>query len=125
MKSSKPWLEEDKYISPLLQEWRSLETEIKTLFANRQNEAALLPMKQGIDLLIQFVFLSNKLPVAKLEATDIDSLLIKPVNFMERIQFLMLRPTLYPSFRQLTELFSEQEKQYSKYLAMAETKRKQ
>ncbi|NMD70352.1 hypothetical protein HHO41_08600 [Bacillus sp. DNRA2] len=124
MNLSKPWLEEDKYIPQLLQEWKSLEIEIKTLFANRQNDAVLLPMKQGIDLLIRFVFWSNKLPVVKLEEADIDGLLIKPVNFMERIQFLMLRPNLYPSFRQLTELFSEQEKQYSKYLAIEETKRK-
>lgn len=124
MKPTEPWLEPANHIPQLLGKWNALEKEIKELFDARKNKAALLPMKQGIDLLLQFVFRSNGLEVRKLEELNADSLLIKPVNFIERIQFLIKRPNLYPSYVQLCELFSEQEKQYSKYIATEAAKRK-
>ncbi|WP_147533755.1 YpoC family protein [Bacillus marasmi] len=124
MEQTEPWLEAANHIPQLLQEWNGLEIEIKELYAVRKNKEALIPMKKGIELLLTFVFWSNGLPVGKLGEIDDDSLSIKPVNFIERVQFLMQRPNLYPSFIQLCELFSEQEKQYSKFLAIQEAKRK-
>lgn len=125
MKPIEPWLGEDRQIPLLLEEWGKLEQEVKKLFADRNNEGALQPMKVGIDLLLQFVFWSNKLPVGNLEELNSDNILIKPVNVIERIQFILQRPNLYPSFVQLSELFTEQTKQYSKMKAVNEAKRLQ
>lgn len=123
MNHTTPKLDGDQQIPQLLEKWNNLESEIKQLFADRKNKTVLLPMRQGIDLLLQFVFWSNNLPVGNLEDLNSDEILIKPVNFIERIQFLLQRPNLYPSFVQLCELFTEQKKQYSKMMAINEAKR--
>ena len=39
---------------------------------------------------------------------------MKPVNLEERLGFIISRPTLFHSYRQLTELMVEQEKLYAK-----------
>lgn len=111
-------------IPVLLQEWEQLQAEIRELFHQRQNQATYEPMKQGISLLIEFIFWTNGVPVQGVEAESINKLKIKPVNFYERIQFLMKRPNIYPSFMQLIELFEEHEKQYSKVQAIDMARKK-
>jgi hypothetical protein len=122
-KTVKPWENPKEHIPELLNKWKSLQGEIKTLFEQRNKKMILSPMKQGIGLLLEFIFWTNGLPSQKLENVDMDTFKFKPVNFLERIQFLMKRPNIYPSFIQLIELFEEHEKQYSKFLAISNIKK--
>jgi hypothetical protein len=113
----KPWQNPEKYIPQLQAEWKRLLEEITGLFQKRDKENILIPMKQGIGFLFENIFWSNGLPVILVKDYDLNTLSLKPVNLSERIQFLLARPTIYPSFIQLIELMEEQEKQFSKYLA--------
>lgn len=119
----KPWHDSERYIPELLVEWRRLHDEIRSLFQIRDKKNILLPMKQGIGYLIECIFWANALPV-KLCELDFPTLAIKPVNVSERLNFLMKRPNIYPSFIQLTELMEEQEKQFSKYIAVKNASKK-
>lgn len=126
MNTIRPWENPETFIPALLQEWYELQKEIKALFDQRNNRDTIYPMKRGIGFLIEFIFWSNGMPAKKLNEVNINGLQIKPVNSLERIQFLMKRPNIYPSFAQLCELMEEQQKQYSKFIAMqnAKTKKK-
>lgn len=121
--SVKPWEDAKKYVPELFQAWNELQEEIKTLFDHRNNKDTLLPMKRGIGYLIELIFWTNGLP-CNIQEFDFESLQLKPVNFSERLQFLIRRPNIYPSFAQLIELMEEQNKQYSKYLVITKTIRR-
>ncbi len=114
----KPWKAAEKVIPELMKAWNALQIDINGLFERRDNRGTLLPMKQGIAYLIEFVFWTNGLPAQKIPGFNFNSLQLKPVNFSERFSFLLQRPNIYPSFIQLMELMEEQQKQYSKYLAI-------
>lgn len=43
---------------------------------------------------------------------------VKPINWTERVEFILQKPTQYHCFIQLDELFTEMKKQYYKYAAM-------
>ncbi|SDL93789.1 YpoC family protein [Bacillus sp. OK048] len=98
---------------PLLAaEWNQLKGELETLYRNRDQKTTLDGMKKGIGLYIQFLYLSNDRQGKDLESFD--SLEIKPVNLEERLVFILSRPNLFHSYRQLSELMMEQEKLYAK-----------
>jgi hypothetical protein len=112
-----PWEKPEYYIPQLLTEWKRLKEEISNLFQKRVKEQIPMPMKQGIGFLFECIFWSNGLPVKLEKDINLNFLHLKPVNLTERLEFLLIRPTIYPSFIQLTELMDEQEKQFSKYMA--------
>lgn len=119
MDESMPWKNEEEAVIQIVQEWKPYMNELTTLFKERKNKEAKPLMIKGISLFIRLLFWSNN------ESTDLKNLQeklvqfeAKPVNIVERLQFLMQRPTLYHSFIQLSELMIEQEKIYYKYLVM-------
>lgn len=120
----KPWEETAHSIPLLLKEWKIIQTEIRVLFEQRKNQATLELMRKGIGYLMEFIFWTNEVPTKKLENESIKMLKLKPVNCFERIQFIMKRPNIYPSFMQLIELFEEHEKHFSKYQAIKKSKNK-
>jgi hypothetical protein len=71
-------------------------------------------MKKGIGLFLQFLFWSNDKQIAVLANTSLSLLEVKPVNIDERLGFIISRPNLFHSYRQLSELMVEQEKLYAK-----------
>ncbi|MDF2902809.1 MAG: hypothetical protein K0S25_447 [Bacillus sp. (in: firmicutes)] len=120
--SVKPWEVAEEVIPELMKSWKELQIEINNLFERRDNRETLVPMKRGIAYLIEFVFWTNGLPAQKIPGFDFTSLQLKPVNFLERLSFLLKRPNIYPSFVQLIELMEEQQKQFSKYIAIMKAK---
>ena len=122
--SLQPWMDPEQYIPKLLNEWKLVEEELRGLFQNRDKENILMPMKRGIGYLIESIYWSNGFPVSLDMHFDMNSLDLKPVNITERLQFLLARPSIYPSFIQLTELFEEQEKQFLKYIAIKKATKK-
>lgn len=116
LETIKPWRNPEHYIPELMDEWQILRTELLALFQVRDKKRIPLPMKQGVGLLIQCIFWSNGFPVTN--EFDFSILRIKPVNATERIQFLMGKPYIYPSFIQLSELMEEQEKQFKIFMSI-------
>jgi hypothetical protein len=119
-----PFLDELEWLTPmenlddsitlLVTEWEKVRIELELLYKNRDQKTTILGMKKGIGLFLQFLFWSNDKQIAVLEDTPLCLLKVKPVNIDERLGFIISRPNLFHSYRQLTELMVEQEKLYAK-----------
>ncbi|MFB3160266.1 YpoC family protein [Neobacillus sp. 179-J 1A1 HS] len=115
-----PYLEEleleasEVNISFLLSKWDGVKSDLETLYRNRDQQATLQLMKKGIIYFIQFLYWSNDRQVNSKEPIPFNQFEIKPVNFEERLTYILSRPNLFHSYRQLSELFTEQEKLFAK-----------
>jgi hypothetical protein len=115
-----PYLEElelgasEVNISFLISNWDGVKSDLETLYRNRDQQATLQLMKKGIIYFIQFLYWSNDRQVNSKEPIPLNQFEIKPVNFEERLTYVLSRPNLFHSYRQLSELFTEQEKLFAK-----------
>jgi hypothetical protein len=115
-----PYLEEleleasEVNISFLISKWDGVKSDLETLYRNRDQQATLQLMKKGIIYFIQFLYWSNGRQVNSKEPIPLNQFEIKPVNFEERLTYILSRPNLFHSYRQLSELFTEQEKLFAK-----------
>jgi hypothetical protein len=101
-------------IPSLLNEWKVIKSQLEVLFKERDQQNVKKLMVQGINLYIQFISLSNGYPISLDEPFTAKQYEFKPVNVEERLGFIMSRPALYHSYRQLSELMVEQEKLFVK-----------
>jgi hypothetical protein len=108
---------DERTISKLLRRWKEINGLLAVHFENRETNNILIPMEEGIEIFLNLLFLTNDNEWNK-DETAIIGLQYKPVNVMERLLFINKRPTLYHSFIQLSELITEQEKQYNKKKAI-------
>ncbi|ETI66633.1 YpoC family protein [Neobacillus vireti] len=114
---------QEREVSELLAEWSSQKEQLKTIFHERNPENSRELMEHGIQLFVRFLFLSNSLHLSFDGRIFFSQLEIKPVNIEERLAFIKSRPSLYHSFRQLSELMVEQEKLFVKHRAMKKSSR--
>lgn len=105
-------------IALLLTEWNQVKGELELLFRHRDQQAALNVMRKGIGLFIQFLYWSNDKQTIVSDIETLVNLELKPVNVNERLGFIIARPNLYHSYRQLSELIMEQEKLYAKKIIL-------
>jgi hypothetical protein len=111
----------EQAVEEVLSEWKLSRNKLDNLFKKRDSEKALPLMKECIHLFEQFLFISNGL---NQELDNIKDCKIKPVNVEERLDFIESKPKLYHSYRQLGELFAEQEKQFAKQAVLDRIKNK-
>ncbi|MDF2788266.1 MAG: hypothetical protein K0S80_1364 [Neobacillus sp.] len=104
----------EENISLLLSKWDGVKSELEIHYRNRDQQSALQLMKKGIVYYIQFLYFSNDRQVNSKEPIPLNQVEIKPVNFEERLTYILSRPNLFHSYRQLSELFTEQEKLFAK-----------
>lgn len=114
IESYKPWENQLEVIPRALEEWRRVRSMLEDLYRKRDQKNSLHAMKSGIGLFIQILFWSNDLPVSLKEPITSRQFNFKPVNMEERLAFIISRPNLFHSFRQLDELMLEQEKLFVK-----------
>lgn len=110
----KPWENNLEAIPQLLKEWEKVERELEELHKSRNAQNTLQAMKKGVGIFIEFLFWSNDLPVSLKEPIPSIQISSKPINVVERLGFIISRPKLFHSFRQLSELIIEQEKLFAK-----------
>ena len=101
-------------ISHLLNEWEKNKIQLEALFRKREYKNTKELMEKGITLFFHFLTMSNELPLSDNAPSNYNEFAFKPVNVEERLTFIMSRPALYHSYRQLSELMVEQEKLYVK-----------
>ncbi|MFD6441099.1 YpoC family protein [Peribacillus sp. NPDC060186] len=110
-----PWKDGAGHVPELLKKWKEIEAECGLLFSKRKAGQALEPMKQGIGLFLSAVYWMHGVPVVlndwQGQVKDFTNI---PVNLVERLSFILARPAFFHSYRQLSELFREFEKQYVK-----------
>jgi hypothetical protein len=108
-------------VERVLSEWGKCKEKLQIHFKNRDSQKALPLMERAIDLFEQFLIKSNNLNP---DLYCIKDCKIKPVNVEERLGFIVSRPKLFHSYKQLAELFAEQEKQFAKQTVLNRTKNK-
>jgi hypothetical protein len=101
-------------VSSILQEWSGVKARLEELFHERNHENTRELMQHGIGLFVQFLYLSNGKTVSSESPIPLMQFDLKPVNIEERFAFIKSRPSLFHSFRQLSELMVEQEKMFVK-----------
>ena len=110
-----PWENSEKIIPKLFAKWKSMLEQLESLYKDRNVKAAAPLMQSGIKLCMAIVFWHNERPINfqqwdRLEQLDFSL----PVNFSERIRFIVSRPQLYASYKVLTEIMVELEKVVAK-----------
>jgi hypothetical protein len=120
-----PWENRERFIPLLLNIWKEEAERLNSFFINRNTAEAKDPMVRSLALFLSFLFWSNQKRVPGLQCwqESIKTLDIKPINVVERLEFIFLKPNHYHSFVQLSQLYSEFTKQYSKHMAL-ESKKK-
>lgn len=118
----RPWENSAEYIPALIDEWAGQKQLLGMHFTNRNQKAAIVPMKVSLGVFLQLLYWTNSKPVS-LQA-DHGELPIKPVNLKERLDFITARPAFYHSYIQLSELITEMEKQCMKMMALEQMKKK-
>lgn len=111
--SYRPWDHPEETVPLILEEWGSLKGIIEASHKKRAQEETLPSMRKGIGLFLQLLFWCNRKPSVLTNPIPIADLSYRPVNAVERLNFIMSRPSLFHSFIQLGELMAEQEKQYA------------
>lgn len=111
------------FISRILEEWEALQPSIEELFRERDQSEARKLMEKGIQIFIQFLMLTNDQPYRDELSIPYQELEYKPVNLEERLEFIISRPNLFHSYRQLSELVTEQKKQLAKKNIQRKTSR--
>ncbi|RBW69430.1 YpoC family protein [Bacillus taeanensis] len=112
-----PWNEDKTLLYDIFDDWQKASKEMAELFRKRDRKNAKKPMIEWIGLFIEVLYWCNNLPVPPLKnwrKEEIDQLEIKPVNAVERIEFLFQHPDYYHAYIQLNELFLELRKKYYK-----------
>ncbi|MDT8859969.1 hypothetical protein N0O92_06965 [Alkalihalobacillus sp. MEB130] len=119
-----PW--EDKHsILPQLFEWWKKEQEIlECFYKQRQSSEAKEIMVVMIAVFIDALFWLNGRQVRRIDCLgdDVKSLLYKPVNCEERLEFILNAPIKYPSFVQLKSMYQELNKKYAKVKVLEQHK---
>lgn len=116
--SFQPWINAKEYIPALFVEWKETEVELRENFSRRNTSKTEIPMKKGMGLLLEALYWCNGQPVDG-KNLDVNALKVKPINISERLEYILLNPTKFHSFIQLSELLVEMEKLFIKQEVMA------
>ncbi|WP_413309223.1 YpoC family protein [Bacillus sp. 1P10SD] len=108
--------------STILSEWKQIDKQLEILFSERDGKNSKESMEKGINLFLQFLMVSNDTDYNSSGPIPYESFKYKPVNVVERLEFIQSRPTLFHSYRQLSELMLEQQKLYAKKLIKKSSK---
>ncbi|WP_285766187.1 YpoC family protein [Peribacillus sp. SI8-4] len=112
-----PWKMGAGHVREVVAKWKRIDSECRLLFSERKAGQTLELMKRGIALFLAAIFWLHGRPVMlNVWQEQLKSFPTTPVNTAERLAFILSRPAFFPSYRQLSELFQEFEKQYIKYL---------
>ncbi|OMI02807.1 hypothetical protein BTA30_02745 [Bacillus swezeyi] len=120
----KPWEQELEWVPLLFQIWENTKERLLPVFQTRKSRCSEEEMLSGVCCLIASFHWTMGEPVETLnwERLTQKSFPVKPINWMERLEFILLKPTQYHCFIQLDELFTEMKKQFYKYTAMKQKK---
>jgi hypothetical protein len=118
----RPWLY-DEIIPRIFKEWEVIKSRLEGFFSERKKDQSKELMVQGIAQCLCAMFWQNQQPVELKDWESVsESFTYKPVNWQERMNFIMTRPNLYHSFIQLNELMEELKKIYYKQQVLKKRK---
>jgi hypothetical protein len=119
-----PW-ESTEEVKRLGESWQTLRVNLIKAFSARSANEIKENMKKAIALFIMYLYWTNGMPAKVADwKEELAQLEVKPVNAGERFAFVFMQPALFHSYKQLDQLFMEQEKQFAKHLAIRHSKLK-
>ena len=103
-------------ISDITEKWGARKEHLTRLYRNREKEAVVEPMKEAIDDFLSFLCSINDWEYSGAESIlgISQEFIYKPINFEERLSFILKKPHQYHSFVQLNELYQELLKLHAK-----------
>lgn len=104
--------------------WNELKDNMLPRFQTRKSRCEEDDMLQGIvSMIAMFYWIKGeKLQTVDWEEIKQQTFPVAPINWTERLEFILLKPTQYHCFIQLDELYTELKKQYGKYEALRKLK---
>ncbi|MCY7909387.1 YpoC family protein [Bacillus inaquosorum] len=115
-----PWGDSGKYVPHLFEVWDDIKASLLPVFQTRKSRCDQNEMLRGIVCLLASFHWTAGERVKSLDWLELTkkSFPVKPINWAERVEFILLKPTQYHCFIQLDELFTEMKKHFYKYHAM-------
>lgn len=111
----KPWMHYEEVVPLLFVEWKSIQKELEGLYNKRNTKAAAPLMKEAITICLLCQFWSNEKPVILDNwQKEVEECVFIPINFTERMSFILSRASLYQSFKALEQIMIELEKQFAR-----------
>ncbi|PJH93993.1 YpoC family protein [Bacillus sp. SN1] len=115
-----PWEDSGKYVPHLFEVWDDIKASLLPVFQTRKSRCDQNEMLKGIVCLLASFHWTAGERVKSLDWLELTkkSFPAKPINWAERVEFILLKPTQYHCFIQLDELFTEMKKHFYKFHAM-------
>jgi hypothetical protein len=116
-----PWNHPEESVPVLFNIWKQMMLKVREGFKKRdKSDLQKKSLLKCLSLYIVCLHWMNRRSVQtnKVNAMSINTMLFKPVNCEERLQFIINNPYQYHAFVQLEQLFGELEKSFYKALAM-------
>lgn len=119
-----PWQKTEEFVPLMFELWNELKDNMLPRFQTRKSRCEEDDMLQGIvSMIAMFYWIKGeKLQTFDWEEIKQQTFPVAPINWTERLEFILLKPTQYHCFIQLDELYTELKKQYGKYEALRKLK---
>ncbi|UJM26097.1 hypothetical protein L2D31_10200 [Bacillus aerophilus] len=119
-----PWQKTEEFVPLMFDLWNELKDNMLPRFQTRKSRCEEDDMLQGIvSMIAMFYWMKGeKLQTVDWEEIKQQTFPVAPINWTERLEFILLKPTQYHCFIQLDELYTELKKQYGKYEALRKLK---
>lgn len=119
-----PWQKTEEFVPLMFDLWNELKDNMLPRFQTRKSRCEEDDMPQGIvSMIAMFYWIKGeKLQTFDWEEIKQQTFPVAPINWTERLEFILLKPTQYHCFIQLDELYTELKKQYGKYEALRKLK---
>lgn len=119
-----PWQKTEEFVPLMFDLWNELKDNMLPRFQTRKSRCEEDDMLQGIvSMIAMFYWIKGeKLQTFDWEEIKQQTFPVAPINWTERLEFILLKPTQYHCFIQLDELYTELKKQYGKYEALRKLK---
>ncbi|MEI4790345.1 YpoC family protein [Bacillus sp. FJAT-53060] len=120
-----PWQKTEECVPVMFELWNELKEKMLPRFQTRKSRCEEDDMLQGIVSMIAMFYWIKGERLQTVDWEDIKQQMfpVAPINWTERLEFILLKPTQYHCFIQLDELYTEFKKQYGKYDALKKLKR--
>ncbi|WP_353855450.1 YpoC family protein [Bacillus sp. Bos-x628] len=119
-----PWKQAEEYVPVIFELWDELKAKMLPSFETRKSRCEQEDMLKGIVSMIAAFYWIKGQRLATLEWEEVkqETFPVAPINWTERLDFILLKPTQYHCLIQLDELYTELKKQYGKYKAIKKRK---
>ncbi|MDM5298498.1 hypothetical protein QUF51_10025 [Bacillus pumilus] len=121
---SLPWEQTEEFVPLMFDLWDELKDKMLPRFQTRKSRCEEEDMLQGIVGMVAVFYWVKEERFLTLDWEEIkqQTFPVAPINWTERLDFILLKPTQYHCFIQLDELYTELKKQYGKYEVLKKLK---